>query len=312
MKNIRYVTVAMGLFALASISSCKKSGKDLGPAKTDDTPPKNKKENWLGRDNLMTRTFYDDQIAVYAAEDADTTIKWWRPTINKVWKYTKDNYGYFGDYQRLNIAVHGTEYIPGGYFMGQPVSYLDPATGKQNVIEIDAANWNDPIMIAVMTHEIGHIVEGASDRVQGSPSFNTWGDSKWQDIFIYDVFLGLKMTKEADAWYDQYQQDVVKYPRPGTQWFKNWWVPIYTQYGKTALLVKYFKLLADNFPKEKNANGSDEFTRSMNMGEFIHFWSGAAGTNLKQQATIAFGWSMEWEQQLKNAQEDFPNVKYTN
>ena len=69
---------------------------------------------------------------------------------------------------------------------------------------------------------------------------------------------------------------------------------------------------ANYSPKQKNANGDDEFTRSMNMGEFIHFWSGAAGTNLKQQATIAFGWTMEWEQQLKNAQEDFPNVKYTN
>jgi len=310
MRNLKYTITVLSLIILASFNSCKKDTKDTTPVKNDGTPPATMKEKWLDRNNILKRTFYDDQIAVFVADDADSTIKWWWPTMNKIWKYTKDNYGYFGDYQRLNIAVHGTQYIPDGYFMGQPVSYLDPATGKQNVIEIDAANWNDPVMIAVMTHEICHIVEGASDRVQGSPSFNTWGDSKWQDIFIYDVFLSLKMDKEATDWYKEYEPTIAKYPRPGTQWFKNWWIPIYTQYGKTALLVKYFKLLADNFPKTKNANGNDEFTRSMNMGEFIHFWSGAAGVDLKAQATIAFGWTMEWEQQLKNAKEDFPNVKY--
>jgi hypothetical protein len=44
----------------------------------------------------------------------------------------------------------------------------------------------------------------------------------------------------------------------------------------------------------------------MNMGEFVHFWSGAAGVNLKAQATTAFGWTSEYEAQFIAAQAAFP------
>ena len=48
----------------------------------------------------------------------------------------------------------------------------------------------------------------------------------------------------------------------------------------------------------------------MNWGEFIHFSSGAARTNMKNQATIAFGWTNDMENQFNKARNDFPNVKY--
>jgi hypothetical protein len=44
----------------------------------------------------------------------------------------------------------------------------------------------------------------------------------------------------------------------------------------------------------------------MNWGEFVHFWSGAAGVNLKALATAAFGWPAEWETQFNNARTQFP------
>ncbi|MFY0580863.1 hypothetical protein ACN28S_47410 [Cystobacter fuscus] len=67
------------------------------------------------------------------------------------------------------------------------------------------------------------------------------------------------------------------------------------------MLNRYFSLLAQYYPK----NGND-YARGLNWGEFIHFWSGAAGVNLKTLATSAFGWPTEWETQFVQAQRSFP------
>ena len=63
--------------------------------------------------------------------------------------------------------------------------------------------------------------------------------------------------------------------------------------------------MSQNFPK----NGKT-YARDMNWGEFVHFWSGAAGADLRNQATIAFGWPSDWEQQFQQAKKDFPNLHY--
>ena len=43
----------------------------------------------------------------------------------------------------------------------------------------------------MVTHEISHIVEGANNGAWGSPAFPIWGDSKWAEFFIYDVYTAL-------------------------------------------------------------------------------------------------------------------------
>jgi hypothetical protein len=48
----------------------------------------------------------------------------------------------------------------------------------------------------------------------------------------------------------------------------------------------------------------------MNWGEFVHFWSGAVGRDLSDQADIAFDPSAEREAQLTQAKIDFPGVTY--
>jgi hypothetical protein len=48
----------------------------------------------------------------------------------------------------------------------------------------------------------------------------------------------------------------------------------------------------------------------MNMGEFVHFMSGAAGTNLKARATTAFGWPSNYETEFNNARAQFPQITY--
>ena len=70
-------------------------------------------------------------------------------------------------------------------------------------------------------------------------------------------------------------------------------------------MVRYFRLLAENFPK----NGG-RYAKDLNFGEFVHFSSGAAKVNLRALATTAFGWPREREAEFKQAQSDFPNVKY--
>ena len=52
----------------------------------------------------------------------------------------------------------------------------------------------------------------------------------------------------------------------------------------------------------------------MNFGEFVHFWSGAAGANLEGLALTAFGNKDEqgndWQVQLAKAKTDFPKITY--
>jgi hypothetical protein len=48
----------------------------------------------------------------------------------------------------------------------------------------------------------------------------------------------------------------------------------------------------------------------MTMGEFVHFMSGAAGTDLQERATFAFGWTVDWEAQLQSARAAFPGITY--
>lgn len=152
---------------------------------------------------------------------------------------------------------------------------------------------------------MGHIVEGAAHGVKNSPAFGIWGDSKWMEIYIYDVYLGLGRTSDATRWYNLVINGSDNFPVAGTKWFKNWFFPIYSNYGETKALQNYFLLLSQYFPKSAN-----EYTRDMNWGEFIHFWSGAAGVNLKDMATKAFGWTTTTDNQFKQAQKDFPKITY--
>ena len=95
------------------------------------------------------------------------------------------------------------------------------------------------------------------------------------------------------------------FPRANTHWFKDWFYPIYSTYGGNKALNNFFDLLGKYFPKK----GKD-YARDMNWGEFVHFWSGAAGVNLKELATNAFGWSQEWDAEFRQAKKDYPDIIY--
>ena len=309
MNLIKKIVLLFAVFITFLSLSCSKSKTSVGPqADPAGAPPKTWQEHWFTHDLLVNRVYFDDNLALYYDDDVDKSVVWPQKTMSDVWSYVKKTYGSFGDSSRLYVILHQGKL--GG---GHPASYFDDSHDFRNTIDCGLDDWTYPTgeQIGVPIHETGHIVCGASHGVQGSPSDVLWGDSKFMEIYNYDVMMNIGRQDEAARVYDQMQSQTDTFPVAGSQWFKNWFYPIYSKYGHAAVLNKYFQLLADNFPKVKNAHGY-QYTRNLNYGEFIHFWSGAAGVNLKAQATIAFGWPDEWEQQFNQAKIDFPNVKYTN
>lgn len=199
---------------------------------------------------------------------------------------------------------------------------MDGSHDYRNVIDCGSPNANAWLSgtgndLDLTTHEVGHIVEGASKNVHGSPSFGIWHDGEWLEMFIYDVYLGLGRNDDAQRWFNLVSAKTQSYPRAGTHWFRSWYYPIYNQYGKSALLNRYFTLLSAYFPKGTVSNGImniTQYTRGLNFGEFVHFWSGAAGVDLKPLALSAFGSNDEqgndWTVQLAKAKIDFPGIRY--
>jgi hypothetical protein len=263
------------------------------------TPPATWQEHWFEHNQLLNLKFYDNDVAVYYDNDVSSSVTWPYTYMGDVWRYVKNVYGAFGSDPHL-FAVYHTNKYSGGH----PSTYFDASHDNRNVIDVGPGPWLSGGTggdLDISTHEVAHIVEGASKGIKGSPAFPIWGDSKWAEIFIYDVYLGLGKTSEATRWYNQMQTSTDDFPVAGTHWFRDWFYPIYHNYGGTQTLNRFFNLLAQYFPK----SGSS-YSRDMNWGEFIHFWSGAAGVSLKPLATAAFGWTSTFDSQFNQARIDFP------
>jgi hypothetical protein len=305
-RTVKTVLVVCALFLVG----CKKrTDTGTGPSSVINynVPPSTWQEHWFEHIQLVSRVYYDTSLVVYFDKDVSNNITWPNSFLKDVWSYTRHTYGYeFGTDKRLFAIFHAGKY--GG---GHPSYYYDAGHDNRNVIDCGSNDLNAWQMgtgndLDLTTHEIGHIVESAANGTKGSPAFAIWKDSKWMEIYIYDVYKGLGRTTDAERWYNMMQATTDDFPQPGTQWFKKWFYPIYNQYGGSGVLNRFFKLVAANFPKD----GNKRFTRDMNWGEFIHFWSGAAGINLKPLATTAFGWPAQWETQFAQAKLDFPSLTY--
>lgn len=301
MKSVKYLSILSGVLIALLYFSCSKS-KDTNAKPVLDppnSPPKLWQEHWFEHNSLLHRVYFDTNLALYFDEHMDSTVTWPRKTFSDAWAYIKKNYGPYGDSTRLYVIMHGSLYSGEGH----PSPYYDPTHDYRNAIDQGMTDWTYPTgdNIRIPIHEIGHIVASSSYGVTHDISSSQWGDSKFAEIFIYDVCANIGRQDEADRVYDQMQFQTDTFPKAGTQWFKDWFYPIYAKYGKGAVLARYFKEISDN---------AHERSEGLNMGEFVHFFSGAAGVNLKDQATIAFGWTDEWDAELKQAQKDYPGVKY--
>lgn len=267
-----------------------------------DVAPATWQEHWPNHDKLLSRVYVDNDIRMYFDDGVDRqTAQWVYKFYSAGWHYVKQNYGTFSDPHLYPILHMGTDLLSGGH----PATVFDSSHDYRNVTDVagnwaDTGTWNHSASI----HEMCHIVEGSSHDVKESPAFGLWGDSKWAEIFIYDVYnhMGPQYAYLKNDLYAQMQSTYDSYPRAGTQWFKNWFYPIYSRSADSSqALARYFTLVAEYFPQH---NGS--YSKSMNMGEFVHFWSGAAGYNLKKQADTAFGWTDQMEIQFQQARLDYP------
>lgn len=280
-------------------------------------PPYTWQEHWFDHRQLIKRVYFNNNVAVYFDDDVSREkTSWLFGLVDSAWAYTKKEYGSFGNADTTNrlFAVFHTNKYGGGH----PGTYLASRHDFRNVIDLGSGpnawttqtDWE----LSATIHEISHIVEGASKGVRESPAFDIWGDSKWAEIYVYDIYNYLGRTDIQKRVFDECMEKTDAYPRANTAWFRNWFFPIYEQYGKVKVLNRFFELLAAHFPKRPGANGISTYARRMNMGEFIHFWSGASGADLSIRAQMAFGTKdrsgADWWPQFEKAKKDFSGITY--
>ncbi|WP_437897088.1 fibronectin type III domain-containing protein [Sorangium sp. So ce124] len=286
---------------------------------TDDTLPTSFVEGgWFGGHNrTVTLTYSDAHIATYFDEYVPNPsgVTWVNPIISEAWAYVKDTYGslvtprlyLIGNQDNVPGEIPGLAYNAGGNVYASDDPY-------QNMIFTVSSDWSVPDydwVLRSLIHEMGHIVESNNNGTAGSPGYSAWGDSRWVEIFAYDVFLHLTTLSPnlASAIYDE---NVPHTDAFGNHWFRDWYYPLYTgQFGNTdadhkgsRFLARFFQLLAEHLPTINSTYGK----RPLNVGEFIHFCAGAAGVDLEDEARLAFRWTPQLELEFARAQTEFPGV----
>jgi hypothetical protein len=268
-------------------------------------PPATWQEHWFEHNQNLRLIAYNNTVAIYFDADVNRDAgKWMLPYLTRMWQYAQRTYGNSGN--RMGSDRLFSIHHEGRFFGGHPSTVYDASHDFRNVSDVGSSNWINP-QFEVVTHETGHVVESIAAGKHGSPAFSLWHDSKWMEFYIYDAYVALGMTGEAQSFFNRMTaaSHTDDFPVAGAHWFRDWFFPLWRDHGHAQVMVNYFQLLGRFFP----ANGQN-FARDLNWGEFVHFMSGAAGTNLKPLATQAFGWPAQWETQLQAAKRAFPQITY--
>jgi hypothetical protein len=275
----------------------------MSPGGPGGEPPQEWVEHWFEHNQTLQLAEYNDWVVLYFDDDVDQSqTTWLLPFLTEVWKYTVKHYGEFTDGER-DGRLYGI-FHQGRYSGGHPSTYFDESHDYRNVSDAGPGPWPDG-SFDLASHEVSHVVEGASRGVHGSPAFGLWGDSKWAEFFQYDLYVGLGLTAEAERVFDKFSNGSDTFPQANTYWFRDWYYPLWRDHGGVAVMVNFFQLLAEHFPK----NG-DDYARGLNFGEYVHFMSGSVNADLKALATTAFGWPAERETEFQNAQQEFAEISY--
>ncbi|MGC4088400.1 MAG: fibronectin type III domain-containing protein [Polyangiaceae bacterium] len=282
------------------------------------TPPTSWVETgWYNHTRTLSRRDLDTDITLYVDQYVSpaSSADWLRPILNQAFIYAKSAYGGFGDpmlyvvANQDNVAADVNDYYGGG-----GVVCLQDSPNYKNIIHVTSGDWTDQTStwnIDAFTHELGHVVETTTNGVFGSPSYHAWGDSKWAEIFQYDIYLHSTLVPSgyAAAFYNEHLTSTDDW---GNFWFRDFLYPLYmgnfgnpaTDKKGAAVYSKYYQLLAQYLPKRI----SHMFAGEISVGEFLHFMSGAAGVSLESYARTAFKWTPELELQFANAQIMYPEV----
>ncbi len=256
-------------------------------------------EHWFEHDQLLKLKLLDDCVAVYTDSDvAPPEAARVGDFVSRAWRYNLEHYGPFGD-ERVFAILH-----TGKYLGGHAVPYWDASHDFRNVIDGGRSAWpaGDYDMVA---HLFSYVVEdNAAHTKRRSPASWIWNEEGFAEIYKYDLYVGLGMQAEADEAFAEFEPVEHEYPVLHSYWFADFYYPIWRDHGGTQVLAKFFDLLEQYYPAPGGV------MPDMTWGEYIHFMSGAAGTEVRTQATYAFGWYPEWDTELAQAQADFPDIDY--
>jgi hypothetical protein len=271
-------------------------------------PPATWQEHWFEHNLLIQRVAFNDDIALYFDDDTPRVhVTWLLDFTTRTWRYFKQTYGPFGSDPRA-YSIHHTGRFGGGH----PGDYFSNLHDFRNSSDIGVGSWEQGSgNFDIASHEFCHVVESANNNTHGSPTFGVWADSKWAEFCQYDLYVALGMTAEANRAFDKFTNTTDNFPRAGTRWFRDWFFPAWRDNGGAQFMVRYYRLLSQHLPKRtaNHGNGNhQDYNHDLNLGEMIHFMSGAAGTNLSARATTAFGTA--WQAQFNQARIDFPGVVY--
>lgn len=256
-------------------------------------------EHWFEHDQALSRVYYDDCVAIYFDADmAPAASTWLSPFMSKAWSYTVATYGYLGP-ERTYAVFHQGKY--GG---GHSATFREASHDFHNTVDAGGTDWTQNYQDITLTL-LGFIVEGNAAHTKfGSPAAGLWGGTKWEEIYKYDVYVGLGLNDQATVAMNKFNLLSNSNPRANTFWFRDWFYPLWRDHGHAKVLVTFYSLLEQNFPAVDKEMGD------MNWGEYVHFMSGAAHTNLKTLATKAFGWTTQMNDQFLQAQTDYPKITY--
>jgi hypothetical protein len=259
-------------------------------------------EHWFEHTQALDLIASDDAVAVYYDHDIDrAATAWVFPYVSRIWKYTLQAYGALGP-GRFYVILH-----QGRYLGCHLATHFDVSHDYRNVIDCGFAQLDQAGLAVYLGHMAALVVAATADGRTGSPADVLWGDSKWAEFYRYDAYVGTGMTADAADVYARWTADAWtdSFPVQGTHWFRDWFYPLWHDHGGAQVMSRFFASLARAFPASGN-----RYARDMNWGEFVHFMSGAAATDLKAQATAAFGWPAEWEAQWQAARAAFPAITY--
>lgn len=306
MKNI--LKIISLIFVTSLICSCSEENHALDGDYPDSiintdpsgSPARSLTENWSNHSDKIWRQYFDNDVAIYYDEAVKRPLEWPYEFFKNTWKEVNKTYGTFGNENRLYAVFHNES--KGATYVG---TIFDSESGNRSLFdlafngsEMKGDNIDNPLLA------ISQIVETSSNGLKGSAAKAIWGDT-YSQIFLYDIYTDLQMQTEADRIFSLNNTKTSSFPKASTFWFRDWYYPIYKDHGGRMSLGNFFKLVAQFYP----TNG-DTYDHDMNMGEFVHFFSGATGEDLQALATTAFGWNDEWQEQLLDARADFPTLNY--
>jgi hypothetical protein len=271
-----------------------------GPCPGGPAPAETWKEHWSGHTDSLTLRGYDDCVALYVdggMTGVDTA--WLAAFLNEAWTYNLTTYGAQLGSERLYVVLHKNKFLG-----GHAAVFYEASHDGHNVIDAGDSTWNDG-SYDLPSRLLSSVVERTAVKdKQGSPGAAQWSSEGFAQIYTYDLYAGLGLKAEADRVFDEFEPTHFTYPVPNSYWFADFYDPTWRDHGKSKTLVDFFALLQRYYP------ANNRVMPPMNWGEYIHFSSGAATADLQDQATYAFGWTSDWQEELDQARLDFAAIEY--